>query len=60
MENPASWGEAERVVSIAIREHGRQMEDRICGFSLERMIVDALRQAGLLHECATVAREEEE
>lgn len=50
MENPASWGKTERVISEAIQEHAKDMAEHRMGLSLERTISDALRQAGLLKE----------
>jgi hypothetical protein len=52
MENPATWGEAEKIVSRVITEHDALMrrEPGLCGLSLERQITDALRRAGLLAE----------
>jgi hypothetical protein len=51
MENPASWGEAERVVKRALADWWNLNDPGkpvTCGLSLERRITDALREAGLL------------
>lgn len=54
MENPATWGHAERVVNEVIRDHRRNTErppmERTIGLSLTRQIIDALRREGLLVE----------
>lgn len=57
MENPATWGEAEHIVSRILDEdyrHRHQVAqgeaEPLCGFSLERRITDALRDAGFLSE----------
>lgn len=54
-ENRATWGRAERVVSAALDEffvnQDRAVTDpdkMVCGWSLERQIAEALREAGLL------------
>lgn len=52
MENPATWGKAERVVNDALRTHYRQVAadeaagEFHAGLSLPRKITDALREAG--------------
>jgi len=48
MENPATWGRAERVVDEALRKHAEMMAKHYCGLSDVRMVTDALRAAGLL------------
>ena len=48
MENPATWGAAEHVVSSAINEHSKATAEMVIGLSLARTICDALRQAGLI------------
>lgn len=48
MENPATHGEAERIVVKVLDEHFANQEKAIIGLSLERQITDALREAGLL------------
>lgn len=50
MENPATWGEAERIVRRVLDENRKLREDGqvITGLSLERRVTDALREAGLL------------
>lgn len=53
MENPATWGKAEHTVSQVLDEFFANQErtitdPAICGPSLERLITNALREAGLL------------
>jgi hypothetical protein len=54
MENPATWGPAERVVDGVIRDHYLARREEMkrgefrAGLSLARQITDALREAGLL------------
>ena len=55
MENPATWGEAERIVEGVLISFFENQDRRpadpvkiLCGLSLERQITDALRGAGLL------------
>ena len=48
MENPATWGEAERIVEQCLQEDEDAKWRGICGLSLPRRITDALRDAGLL------------
>lgn len=52
MENPATWTEAERIVSRVIQEHAENaslpVEQRRIGWSLPRQITHALEEAGLL------------
>ncbi len=55
MENPSTWGEAERIVSDVLYESARHQaavrlgtEEPIIGLSIARQITDALRKAGLL------------
>jgi hypothetical protein len=50
MENPATWGPAEKILSGVLDEHHRLMREEpgFCGLSLERRLADALRKAGLL------------
>ena len=54
MENPATWGEAEKVIQ---RVHQDWLEnlhkpagERVIGLSLYRQVADALREAGLLED----------
>lgn len=50
MENPATWGKAERVINDALYAADRaQLAGRV-GFSRARQITLALRNAGLLTE----------
>jgi len=48
MENPATWGEAEKIVDRILEQAWRN--EAPCGLSLNRQITDALRLAGLLRE----------
>lgn len=48
MENPDTWGEAERVVDREYERWWRDRENFVCGLSLARRVTDALRDAGLL------------
>jgi len=48
MENPATWGEAERVVSDALDAAHEARERGVVGLSTVRQITDALRKAELL------------
>jgi hypothetical protein len=50
MENPATWGRAEHVVSQAMDEAEDDLQQQVCGLSVVRQITDALRAAGLLKE----------
>lgn len=52
MENPATWGAAERIIHSVRVQHEEMMHLKVpvFGLSLERQITDALRQAGLLRE----------
>lgn len=63
MENPATWTDAERIVSkaygdwadekgrlMAAHASGKDADPPIIGLSLARRITDALRDAGLLAE----------
>lgn len=52
-ENPATWGEAEKIIQAAIVEHDRLVYENpdLCGLSMARRIADALREAKLLREC---------
>lgn len=50
MENPATWGEAERVIHSVLASTARAGEGFRYGLSVERQIADALRKAGLLKE----------
>lgn len=48
MENPQTWGPAERLINTVIVQHAYAQADGCCGLSLERKITDALRAEGLL------------
>ena len=47
MENPATWGPAEKILSGVLDEHLGLPQD-LAGLSLERRLANALREAGLL------------
>jgi len=48
MENPATWGAAERIVHDVVEQHFalQNSGEAYCGLSLERQVTDALREAG--------------
>lgn len=48
MENPATWGEAERIVHDALRRAEKARQEGRCGLSAVRQVTDALREACLL------------
>ena len=49
MENPATWGEAEKVIARATDEFAaQQQEGELYGASYYRYLADSLRKAGLL------------
>lgn len=50
MENPATWGKAERVVADAMEAADEAYRTGYVGLSTVRQITDALREAGLLKE----------
>jgi hypothetical protein len=54
MENPATWGPAEKIVDRILGEMilraARPEEEALCGLSWARRVTDALRSAGLLKE----------
>lgn len=50
MENPATWGEAERVIHDALAECERADAEGRVGASRPAKIARALREAGLLAE----------
>jgi hypothetical protein len=50
MENPATWGRAERVISDAYEDWWKGHSRGRVGLSLARQIADALRNAGLLRD----------
>lgn len=49
-ENPATWGEAEKIVNRVLEEweENKYAEHPVIGLSLPRRITDALREAGKL------------
>jgi hypothetical protein len=48
MENPATWGPAERIIDKVYEEWWDDIQQDICGWSLPMRITTALREAGLL------------
>lgn len=50
MENPNSWGKIRKVISETIAQHQKNIEDGICGYSLESEIYNALHDRGWLVE----------
>lgn len=57
MENPSTWGEAERIVQRVLDEHWKNKKLALTdpakvmtGLSLTRRITDALRAAGLMED----------
>lgn len=54
MENPATWGLAEKIIQEVYLRHQENMskpaDERHFGLSLYRQVADALRDAGLLKE----------
>lgn len=50
MENPATWGEVERLIDGVLRDDQKEAlkGQFVCGLSMARRIADALREAGLL------------
>lgn len=48
MENPATWGRAEKTVDEALRKAGQAKRLGVYGLSTVRQITDALRAEGLL------------
>jgi hypothetical protein len=48
MENPATWGEPERIVHDAIAGYNKNVMEGRFGLSLARQITDALRAQGYL------------
>lgn len=61
MENPATWGPAEKVIRQALDEdhQARLSPEPVIGLSLPRLIADALRKEGLLDERAEKPLDEE-
>lgn len=49
MENPATWGPAEKIIEQVLHDHAK-LPRGTCGLSVNRKIADALREAGLLKE----------
>lgn len=50
VENPASWGRAERVIHEALREADVAREAGVFGASRAAVVASALRREGLLSE----------
>lgn len=50
MENPATWGQAEKVVNQTLTEIAEARRAGVIGLSQARVITGALREAGLLPE----------
>ena len=52
MENPATWGDAEKIVNQTMVDYYETVKsgEALTGLSLIRQITDALRKAGLLAE----------
>lgn len=50
MENPATWGRAEKIVNRALTDAMSDHARGVIGLSTARRITDALKQAGLLSE----------
>ncbi len=48
MENPATWGEAERIVNETLCSAYEDRAAGVIGLSTARRVTDALRTAGLL------------
>jgi hypothetical protein len=47
-ENPASWGEAEKIIAVALAEAEEARQQQIAGWSTPKRVAEALREAGLL------------
>ena len=49
-ENPATWGEPEKIIDEVLDDYwrNRARPDPMIGWSLAKMIAEALRNAGLL------------
>lgn len=54
MENPATWGPAEKIVDKILGDlilrMAKPADEEMCGLSWARQITDALRAQGLLKE----------
>lgn len=50
MENPATWGKAEKIIDKAHQDFWTDRASGNYGLSLPRRIADALREAGLLRD----------
>lgn len=59
MENPATWGEAERVIHDAHEQWHQGRDGGVVGWSLAMSIAEALRKAGLLAPQPTKEKEQE-
>jgi hypothetical protein len=50
MENPASWNEAQKIISEAIQEHETSKKAGVFGLSLVATIYNALNVKGYLND----------
>ena len=48
MENPATWGKAERIINDTMVQAMRAQAEGVYGLSMARQVADALRAANLL------------
>lgn len=53
MENPATWGMAERIIADEMEKAHADTEAGMCGASVYKRIADRLREAGLLVDAKT-------
>lgn len=60
MENPDTWGPAEKAVRKVLDEARNVLPEYRCGLSLERRITNALRDIGALKESNGKAEEEKD
>ena len=56
MESPASWGEAEKVISRSLDEAARAREQGICGWSAPKRVAEALRSHNMLRDTGNLCR----
>ena len=49
MENPKTWTEVHWLIHNTIIEHNKDLEDLLCGHSLEYKIYHALLEGGFLN-----------
>jgi hypothetical protein len=54
VENPATWGPAEKIINKVyidwVENLHKPADERVTGLSLQRQVADALREAGLLKD----------